>query len=459
MYLRTTTYVAFIVAASVLSANECSADKPDQHGRRLLTPQQIALVESYFSADGERRDELIKEIEAAFDGKVWLASNALWWAVVWTPPASDSGTFTVGEGVDAFDVAYRLPAGYDVSERHPAIVVLPGDEVSSEQALDQMEVSLGDEARRFIRLCPTSHIGPAFHQALSSVGAIDRLVVEARRRFRIDSDRVIVYGFETGADAAWMAAIMHPDLFASAVCISGFPKAPYPEQTYAIVLPNLQRLSVFTGWGGTARATDVRSHLSAILTYAKGAGIPISEIGFSALYEAGGKVTELSYPRFDKLVSSRIMLQKRPRLPKKLSHWFRYPGQGRAGWLEATRPREPVWTSEQLAVLASPGTDRDAYISSVLRDKLAYVGGRIDGQTIHIDVRRMGRVEIRLPLYLVNFDEPITVYCNGKKRRTRAVKPSIRTLLGTAAETWDFQRPVVAKISLTVRTEADDKSP
>ena len=80
---------------------------------------------------------------------------------------------------------------------------------------------------------------------------------------------------------------------------------------------------------------------------------------------------------------------------------------------------------------------------------MAFLGGNVKGQTVTIQTRRCARVELLLPEGLVDFDQPITVRCNGKKRFEGLVPTSIETLLETAYDDWDFQRLRLARISFS----------
>src|SRR5206468_4089875 len=49
-------------------------------------------------------------------------------------------------------------------------------------------------------------------------------LIDVRRRFTVDSDRVFLTGHSLGADAAWDIGLAHPDLFAGVIPICGSPK-------------------------------------------------------------------------------------------------------------------------------------------------------------------------------------------------------------------------------------------
>ena len=136
-----------------------------------------------------------------------------------------------------------------------------------------------------------------------------------------------------------------------------------------------------------------------------------------------------------------------------VSHWFRYPVQGDVGWLRAVKTYGDVWTEDQLSITVAPTTDRDAFITDFFKDKLFHIGGRVEGQTIFIETKRVAEVELRLFDGMVDFAKPITIMVNGRKRHEGLIDPGITTLLESAFEDWEFQRLVMARLPFSIRAE------
>ena len=90
----------------------------------------------------------------------------------------------------------------------------------------------------------------------------------------------------------------------------------------------------------------------------------------------------------------------------------------------------------------------------MLKDKLFYIGGRIEDQTIHIETKRCAEIELRLFEKMVDFQKPITVIVNGRKRHEGLIRPSTTTLLEAAFEDWEFQRVVFAKLTFSIRADS-----
>ena len=113
-----------------------------------------------------------------------------------------------------------------------------------------------------------------------------------------------------------------------------------------------------------------------------------------------------------------------------------------------------MWDDDQLSIVTSPTTDRDKFISDVLKERLLYLGGRIDGQTIHIETKGCAEIELRLFDGMADFHTPITVLINGRKRHEGLVRPSIPTLLESAHKEREFQRLAFAKLSFSIRADS-----
>jgi hypothetical protein len=114
-----------------------------------------------------------------------------------------------------------------------------------------------------------------------------------------------------------------------------------------------------------------------------------------------------------------------------------------------------VWTAEQLSIRASSSGDASDFTSGVLRDHLAFVGGRVEGQEIGIEARRCREIEVRIAPETVDLDKPVTIRCNGKRRHHGLISRSIETLLTCAREDWEFQRPVAATVRISIQSDTE----
>ncbi len=116
-----------------------------------------------------------------------------------------------------------LPPEYTPLHDYPAMVVLHGGE-GPEAALEPWT---REAARRgVILLAPEYNLvgQPRDYRYTSSEhAAVEIALRDARKRFRVDPDRVILAGSLLGGNMAWDFGLAHPDLFAGTVVLSGLP--------------------------------------------------------------------------------------------------------------------------------------------------------------------------------------------------------------------------------------------
>ena len=421
-----------------------------------VTPTLLELLESYLQTDDpSERASLAESIEQDAGDDPDAIAEALGRVQLWKPFPENHGVISFETGFPGITtVTYDLPESYDPADRHGLILCMPHPGMSPTEAVALAGHALGSAAREFVLVSPDRPVDGSFHQDRSSAGVLRRLMRLLRRRIHLDTDRVFLFGVGEGGDAAWMAGLTHPDLFAGAIVLSAHPHLPYPRQVYPFLLENLRRLpllSVYAAAEGDppqTRSEKVAAYNRAIVRLAAEKSLPI--VGVEITATAPGVLK----PPADRVAA--MLAGRRPPSAGEVSLWFRYPAQGHAGWLRQTKFMHDVWEADQLSILASPATDHDRYITDVIQDKLAFLGARVDGQTITIETRRCARIELLIPQGLVDFSIPITVRCNGRKRYDRMIQPSIRTMLETAYQDWEFQHPAVARLSFNIKSSAKD---
>lgn len=413
-------------------------------------PALDQLVTAFFSSDlPERRAELVEAIRAR-SGDDWIAvARVLPDLKLWLPESNRAGVFNVErQGREPIRIWFELPEDYDARNAHPVILCVAGFSQSRVDCIRDARSLFRSVAEGFIFVSANQIIDRSFHQSSTSDRTLD-VVRAVRRRFHSDTDRWFVYGSGAGADAAWMAVTTHPDLFAGFVSIDGYLNAPYPDELYRLWLPSLRQVRGYVAYRNVeepirmSRAGRVHVHNQVIATIAHALSIPLY-VG------ALGSTGELDDIRLAEVLSARSSPDC-----GETTHWFRYPWQGAVGWLRQTKFGGEVWTADQLSIRASPSADSSAYISSVLNEHLAYVGGRVDGQVIRIETRRCREIEVRLTPAMVDLDKPVTIYCNDRRRHHGPVPRDIETLLTCAREEWAFQHPVAATIRISIRSDAE----
>jgi len=415
------------------------------------------LVEAYFqSPDPDDRRSLVGKINAGAEGSIDTVVGTLGSVQLWQVPDDNAGTFDLmlASG-ETLKIGYDLPNDYDPTQRYPTVICMPDRGWSQKDCLFFTSSLVGESAGAFITLGPDRPLDGSFSREAAEHADVRRFLREVRRRFHIDTDRTYLFGPGFGGDAAWMTAVACPNEFAGAISVNAYLRVPYPEQLYRLLLGNLRSLPVLAVWkdvsasAGSVREKSVAAHNRAMVAIARQAVLPIT-----------GKV----FPResientdeFARKEIGAIFTQRREAAPTHITHWFRYPDQADVGWVRLTKFKGDVWEEEQLSILPSPLTDRDEYITGILEEKLGYIGATVQGQTINIDTRKCGKIDILFPLGLVNLDKPVTIYCNGRRRHNGPVRSSVRTLLETTYDTWDFQRLTPARLSLSIKSERGD---
>jgi len=421
------------------------------------------LVEAYFqSPDPDDRRSLVGKINAGAEGSIDTVVGTLGSVQLWQVPDDNAGTFDLmlASG-ETLKIGYDLPNDYDPMQRYPTVICMPDRGWSQKDCLFFTSSLVGESAGAFITLGPDRPLDGSFSREAAEHADVRRFLREVRRRFHIDTDRTYLFGPGFGGDAAWMTAVACPNEFAGAISVNAYLRVPYPEQLYRLLLGNLRTLPVLRVWWGDVidspgpvRERAIAAHNRAILAIATQEGLPITgkEVPSDSNNPeaAAGALREFSK-------ELRIILAKRRPAPNgNVTHWFRYPDQGDAGWVRLTKFKGDVWEEEQLSILPSPVTDRDEYITAIIEEKLGYIGATVQGQTINIETRKCGKIDIIFPLGLVDLDKPVTIYCNGRRRHNGPVRSSIRTLLETTYDTWDFQRLTPARLPLSIKSERGD---
>lgn len=388
----------------------------------------------------DTRNDLLKQIEEDADGDVAAIARALAQAQVWPKlPAGGDIIERMNGDVGGGRLSYRLPDKYDPARSYPAVLCVSGGAGDSKEVFDAATWLLGARLDEYVLIHANGlDERSAWQDDLGN--RLAKVLHEASIRVHLDRDRVFLFGDESGADSAWSIALLYPHLFAGAVVVNGFPSLPYASQTYPFLLANLRSLPfVAVDHANGSRKAQIR--LQGMLALAGDTALPLSV----------ARVSAQSTSPHPKIVA---LLDRRRSPGSTVSHWFRYRSQGRAGWLRQTQFSGDIWRAETLSIVASPSVDRNKFIADTIKGKLAYLGGRIEGQNLTVETRRCASIDVELGDGLIDWDQPITIVINGKKRFEGVVKPSVRTLLETAFENRDFARPVLARLSFSVRTDA-----
>lgn len=440
------TAITLLLASSAILA----ATLPTQAD---VEPPLGELLAEYFDADEPALDRLTAAIDERVSGDWRAIAAALPTLQLWSPMPERTGVFLADEAERGpIRIGFDLPEGYDPARAYPVILCLGGGSQPPPVVLRDARRRFGASAADAIFAAADPLIATDFNQPAPEADRTIDVVRALRRRLHTDDDRLFLAGFDNGADAAWPAAISHPDLFAGFVSLNGYARVPYPNELYRLLLPNIRHVPVIAAFRTVdqpqrmTRDARVWLHDRVIAEIAREEALPFTFHAYSAASDSD---------LFD-LAGIATLLSKRRSPPGgRTTHHFRYPWQGSAGWLRATEFGGPVWTAEVISILPSGGVDDGAFITDVLRSHLASLAGRIDGQVIRIRTRKCREIQIRFTPDMVDLQRPVTVIVNGITRHSGPLKGSIKTLLTTARRDWAFHHPTPAILTIPIESNAD----
>jgi len=409
-----------------------------------------SLVENYLrETDGTRRKEISETIVSQSEASWARLAEILRTRTDW--PAAPSGDFLYtnrdGESVSGI---IRAPMEYDPTKKHPLIVCL-AVEGTPQEAWNSAILTIGSVGYEHVWLVLDGRRWASFHRESPSLDFREALR-EARRKIHVDSDRVYLYAEGIAGAAAWQLALMHTDLFAGFIVKSGYPAFPYANQLYPLLLPNLGPLPVIfltpdhEESAPGARGNLVQVHLGAMDAIARREALNFRKI---TVPTDGRPLAESAVRTVQQLLTS-----LRPKAIATAGRWFRYLDEGDLGCLRATGLHFDVWKAEQLSIVAGPEEDRNRFITDVLREKLGHIRARPEGQVLTIETLRCSGVEITFRDRDFNYNQPILISCNGRKRFEALVKRDMTAMLEAAYSDWEFENPVVARKSFSIHADA-----
>lgn len=429
---------------------------PTSRQAASLEEQLDDLVTGYFrEPDSEARAKIGVAIAELVDGDVEPVAEALGRVQLWSPQAPGVGGFELKTGKNRVtSVAVRIPKGYDHTKRYPLILGLHGKDGRGREVLGYLGYLMRERLDEFLVAAPTDYRGTWFHSTPDEAGDPPALLAELRRRYHVDTERVYVVGFSMGGHGAFTLAMFCTDEFAAAVPIAGTFVTPF-SQSYPLILPNVTNLPMLAVWGEkdvgdekreVAPGGGIAGMNRRIRRLAAELNLPINAV------ELPGVGHSDVAPPVDKLTEF-LQMRRHPD-QREVTHWFRYPAQGRVAWLRQRKFAGRPWQGTQITVMITGPTDVDEYVTGVLKKKLAYLGGRIDGQNIEAEIRKTAELEVLLHNGLIDLDQPITLKVGDKIRYEGGVERRVSTMLEIAYQDWDFQRLFPVRLVMRARSKA-----
>lgn len=484
MSARNSATVAMCVFAMLAAsgrADESPAPDATTNGAEQTDdePSLLSLVESYFKEPGAReRRKIAVDITSREDATPDAVAEAIHTAQLWEEKQPGVERFVIPtardrELTEPIEVRVRVPEGYDANTAYPLVLALPDGNQDADALIQQTSDLL---SRRADNVLIGAVIGMPQVALTSPQETIDErtaLLRAFRHRYHVDANRVYVIGKGLGGHAAVTWAALEPDHFAGVLAIDGTLTLQLPGEPAGLFIANLRPVHTILVYDGrcendnqstgrktgdqatnptpaadeTERPGDNRCEIAAwnryIASIADRDGLPVRAIEIDT--DSPGSLN-VPADAIDELLGC-----TRSDNAHEVSLLFRYPEQGSIGWLRQTRFLGEPWTAQAIQVAAAPAESNGETLRAVLSDKLAYIGGTIEGQTVTLTTRRTEKVELRLNGRLIDLGEDITIILNDTKRYEGRAEPSIRTMLETAQADWDFQNP------WPVRFQIDDK--
>ncbi|HNO76541.1 MAG TPA: hypothetical protein PKN33_00650 [Phycisphaerae bacterium] len=343
-------------------------------------------------------------------------------------------------GGKTLDVEVHLPEGYDAKTAYPLLIAFHGQGGNGQQFIRASVALLGEHAKDFIVAAPTDYNGMWLGSSAAESAEPLALIGGLKHLFHIDTDRIYVLGYSQGGHASFLLATFYKDQLAAAVSLAGTCAIQMGAECLDVLLPNIHTTPVLAVYGADDQSKDEATEAPIgiavwnryIKQQAEKLNLPITMIELPGVGHGG------VIPPKDAFAE--ILTKKRPPLSKTVSHRFRYTTQARDGWLRQTQFSGDPWTSQQLIVSPANNETVGEAMTAMLKEKLGYLGGKIDGQTIHIETHLCGQIEVLLNDDLVDLDKPITIVVDGTVRFEGTAKRKLRTMLDIAKDDWEFQR-------------------
>jgi predicted esterase len=326
---------------------------------------------------------------------------------------------------DPIDYWVLLPPEYSPFHAYPVILTLHGWGVSPETQIAWWSSSPGFQASRhgYIVVAPEYLADPKkdYEYNAPAHDAVLHTLIDVRRRFMVDSDRVFLTGHSMGGDAAWDIGLAHPDLFAGIIPICGAPQK-FPEFYWT----NAQNTAFYIVDGEKDGTNPEQITKTARR---------MMENGYDVMYaEFKGR----GHENFsDELL--------------RLLDWM-----GRK-----TRRKFPLKFTSRTARTSDNEfffVTLDDFVSAVLMDphnfdrrkmRPGQIDGRINGiaNSVTLTVSGAKQAEVWLSPGMVEFSRPITVHANREEASGKAIRPDLGVLLDDFRVRADRQKLFYSKVS------------
>jgi len=414
-------------------------------------PSLQTLVARYFrSTSPTQRDAVAATVEALPGVTIDDVANAVRNVQLWDPQPTGLQKFVLStrRGVP-LDVHVHVPLGYDPARAYPLLLAFHGSGGKGEEYIHFPLQLLGDRVNEFVVAAPTEMEGAFISSTPIEAHDPTDLVRELKQRYHIDSDRVYANGYSKGGHISCLMGALYTDVLAATVPLAATFATQAGYELMEVMLPNLRQLPTLIVYGqldrqdrrGESEEYGISGANRYMAHRARGLDVPIR---FVELEGVGHHGVRPPLDQFHEMLS-----KTRPHDIKRFEHWFRHVPQGRLNFVRQTKYQGQPWKGRHLR--ATPDEDEtfsDALLETV-KLRLAYIGGQIEGQDVHVDTRHCAEIELLLNDSLIDLNRDITVTLKGRPVYYGPAHRSIRTLLDVAYQDWDFQRLFPVRFVIT----------
>jgi hypothetical protein len=328
-----------------------------------------------------------------------------------------------------------LPPEYDWHHKYPMIVALHPSDHNSGAELDFWAGTAARpgkaQAAGYIVIAPeyVEKDAREYGYSMTSHDAVLRSILDARKRFNVDSDRIFLTGHEMGGDAAFDIGMSHPDLFAGVIPINGISNhfckwywSNAGHTAWYVVTGEFDARGTFN-----IDAKTLSRMMASSKGYTNGMDVVLVEFvqrGYESYFEETPRIFDWMEPL------------RRQKAPRDFVMSVLRPSENRFYWLRAEGLPRSVTESSVLA-----GPSRGTIMPM-------HLGGKITpGNTIRLTSGAKVHT-VWLSPELASFEKPITIMQGSMQKYHKLPKRSIEDVLDDFATRADRQMIFTTRIDL-----------
>jgi predicted esterase len=326
-------------------------------------------------------------------------------------------------------VAYwvSLPAEYNPYHAYPLIITLHGQFRTPEDQITWWSSAPAFQASRhgYIVMAPVYLDDPnqGYRYDTPAHDTVLHCLIDARRRFSVDSDRVFLTGHSLGGHAAWDIGLAHPDLFAGVIPICGSPQY-YCEHYW----PNAEHTAFYVIEGEkNGKGPEVNQRvLERMITL----GHDVLYVEFQGRGHEGFSDEQLRLFEW-------MGRKSRRKFPLEFSCRSARPSDNEFYWVSVDDFVE--------------GVMMDPRVYDRKKIRTAELEGKITGtaNSIQLSLRGPKQAQLWLSPGMLDLSQPITVRVNGKIEHRKVVPLDLEVLLEDFRIRADRQKLFFAKMSFS----------